>query len=142
MKQISNILLLFLSLTFLTLSCSDDENGTKNNSVLIGTWSENYSSSEYFEFTFYSDNSGLMNVYYNEGKGESPDPFTYTFDKDNMRLTIIFDSDPEPPVVYNVKVSKGVLKLNCVSGDFDNFTLYIRGKTKSHNGDSLELYVI
>lgn len=67
MKQISNILLLFLSLTFLTLSCSDDENGTKNNSVLIGTWSENYSSSEYFEFTFYSDNSGLMNVYYNEG---------------------------------------------------------------------------
>ena len=108
MKQISNILLLFLSLTFLTLSCSDDENGTKNNSVLIGTWSENYSSSEYFEFTFYSDNSGLMNVYYNEGKGESPDPFTYTFDKDNMRLTIIFDSDPEPPVVYNVKVSKGV----------------------------------
>ena len=127
MKQISNILLLFLSLTFLTLSCSDDENGTKNNSVLIGTWSENYSSFEYFEFTFYSDNSGLMNVYYNEGKGESPDPFTYTFDKDNMRLTIIFDSDPEPPVVYNVKVSKGVLKLNCVSGDFDNFTLY---KTK------------
>ena len=127
MKQISNILLLFLSLTFLTLSCSDDENGTKNNSVLIGTWSENYSSSEYFEFTFYSDNSGLMNVYYNEGKGESPDPFTYTFDKDNMRLTIIFDSDPEPPVVYNVKVSKGVLKLNCVSCDFDNFTLY---KTK------------
>ena len=127
MKQISNILLLFLSLTFLTLSCSDDENGTKNNSVLIGTWSENYSSSEYFEFTFYSDNSGLMNVYYNEGKGESPDPFTYTFDKDNMRLTIIFDSDPEPPVVYNVKVSKGVLKLNGVSGDFDNFTLY---KTK------------
>lgn len=127
MKQISNILLLFLSLTFLTLSCSDDENGTKNNSVLIGTWSENYSSSEYFEFTFYSDNSGLMNVYYNESKGESPDPFTYTFDKDNMRLTIIFDSDPEPPVVYNVKVSKGVLKLNCVSGDFDNFTLY---KTK------------
>ena len=127
MKQISNILLLFLSLTFLTLSCSDDENGTKNNSVLIGTWSENYSSSEYFEFTFYSDNSGLMNVYYNEGKGESPDPFTYTFDKDNMRLTIIFDSDPEPPVVYNVKVSKGVLKLNCVSGDFDSFTLY---KTK------------
>ena len=127
MKQISNILLLFLSLTFLTLSCSDDENGTKNNSVLIGTWSENYSSSEYFEFTFYRDNSGLMNVYYNEGKGESPDPFTYTFDKDNMRLTIIFDSDPEPPVVYNVKVSKGVLKLNCVSGDFDNFTLY---KTK------------
>lgn len=127
MKQISNILQLFLSLTFLTLSCSDDENGTKNNSVLIGTWSENYSSSEYFEFTFYSDNSGLMNVYYNEGKGESPDPFTYTFDKDNMRLTIIFDSDPEPPVVYNVKVSKGVLKLNCVSGDFDNFTLY---KTK------------
>ena len=127
MKQISNILLLFLSLTFLTLSCSYDENGTKNNSVLIGTWSENYSSSEYFEFTFYSDNSGLMNVYYNEGKGESPDPFTYTFDKDNMRLTIIFDSDPEPPVVYNVKVSKGVLKLNCVSGDFDNFTLY---KTK------------
>ena len=127
MKQISNILLLFLSLTFLTLSCSDDENGTKNNGVLIGTWSENYSSSEYFEFTFYSDNSGLMNVYYNEGKGESPDPFTYTFDKDNMRLTIIFDSDPEPPVVYNVKVSKGVLKLNCVSGDFDNFTLY---KTK------------
>ena len=127
MKQISNILLLFLSLTFLTLSCSDDENGTKNNSVLIGTWSENYSSSEYFEFTFYSDNSGLMNVYYNEGKGESPDPFTYTFDKDNMRLTIFFDSDPEPPVVYNVKVSKGVLKLNCVSGDFDNFTLY---KTK------------
>ena len=127
MKQISNILLLFLSLTFLTLSCSDDENGTKNNSVLIGTWSEIYSSSEYFEFTFYSDISGLMNVYYNEGKGESPDPFTYTFDKDNMRLTIIFDSDPEPPVVYNVKVSKGVLKLNCVSGDFDNFTLY---KTK------------
>ena len=127
MNQISNILMLFLSLTFLTLSCSDDENGTKNNSVLIGTWSENYSSSEYFEFTFYSDNSGLMNVYYNEGKGESPDPFTYTFDKDNMRLTIIFDSDPEPPVVYNVKVSKGVLKLNCVSGDFDNFTLY---KTK------------
>lgn len=124
MKQISNILLLFLSLTFLTLSCSDDGNGTKNNSVLIGTWSENYSSSEYFEFTFYSDNSGIMTVYFNDGKGESPDPFEYTFDKDKMRLTIMFDSDPEPPVVYDIEVSGGVLKLDCVSGDFDDFTLY------------------
>ena len=127
MKQLSNILLFFLSLTFLTLSCSNNESNNSDNSILLGIWSEKHSSSEYFEFTFNSDNTGLMNVYYNEGKGESPDPFTYTFDKGNMRLTIIFDSDPEPPVVYNVEVSKDVLKLNCMSGDFDNFTLY---KTK------------
>lgn len=124
MKRLSTILLFFLSLTLLTLSCSDDESNNRDNSLLLGTWSEKYSSFEYFEFTFNRDNTGLMNVYYNESKGESPDPFTYTFNKEEMKLTIIFDSDPEPPVVYNVKISEGILKLDCVSGDFDDFILY------------------
>ena len=130
MKQLFSILFFFMSLSFLTLSCSDDNDSDSNNngdnSVLLGSWGEDMGGGEFFEFTFYSDNTGVMNVYKKNG-GKDPDPFAYTFDKDNMRLTIIFDSDPEPPVVYDVKVSKGLLKLNCVSGDFDKFTLY---KTK------------
>lgn len=128
MKQLFSILFFFMSFSFLTLSCSDNNDSYNNgdNSVLLGSWGEDMGFGEFFEFTFYSDNTGVMAVYESYG-GINPDPFAYTFDKGNMRLTIIFDSDPEPPVVYDVKVSKGVLRLNCVSGDFDNFTLY---KTK------------
>ena len=36
----------------------------------------------------------------------------------------VFDSDPEPPIVYDVKVSEGWLKLDCVSGDFEDFSMY------------------
>lgn len=124
MKQTFNIFFIFLSLSFLVSSCDDDDNnGNKDNSVLIGTWGEQLPEDEYFEFTFYSDNTGVMTVYYNEGKGQDPDPFAYTFDKNEMKLTIIFENDPEPPVVYKVKVSEGILKLDCISGDFDDFTL-------------------
>ena len=31
---------------------------------------------------------------YNEGKKKSPDPFTYSFAKNTMRLVIVLDSDP------------------------------------------------
>lgn len=49
---------------------------------------------------------------------------TYSFDKNTMRLVIVFDSDPEPPIVYDVKVSEGWLKLDCISGDFEDFSMY------------------
>lgn len=55
---------------------------------------------------------------------KSPDPFTYSFDKNTMRLVIVFDSDPEPPIVYDVKASEGWLKLDCISGDFEDFSMY------------------
>ena len=41
-----------------------------------------------------------------------------------MRLVFVFDSDPEPPIVYDVKVSEGWLKLDCISGDFEDFSMY------------------
>lgn len=41
-----------------------------------------------------------------------------------MRLVIVFDSDPEPPIVYDVKASEGWLKLDCISGDFEDFSMY------------------
>ena len=74
--------------------------------------------------SIYNDDTGVMTVYYNEGKKKSPDPFTYSFDKNTMRLVIVFDSDPEPPIVYDVKVSEGWLKLDCISGDFEDFSMY------------------
>lgn len=49
---------------------------------------------------------------------------TYSFDKNTMRLVIVFDSDPEPPIVYDVKASEGWLKLDCISGDFEDFSMY------------------
>jgi hypothetical protein len=95
-----------------------------NNSILIGSWGEQFPADEFFELTFYNDDTGVMTVYYNEGKKKSPDPFTYSFDKNTMRLVIVFDSDPEPPIVYDVKASEGWLKLDCISGDFEDFSMY------------------
>lgn len=37
---------------------------------------------------------------------------------------LIIVPDPEPPIVYDVKVSEGWLKLDCVSGDFEDFSMY------------------
>lgn len=121
-KQIS-YLLLTLSLLFVS-SCNDkDENNSNSNDILVGSWGEQFEN-EFFELTFYNDDTGVMTVYYNEGKKKSPDPFTYSFDKNTMRLVIVFDSDPEPPIVYDVKVSEGWLKLDCISGDFEDFSMY------------------
>ena len=117
MKQVLHILLTLLLL--FTFSCNDDNVNNDNNSILIGSWGE-----QFFELTFYNDDTGVMTVYYNEGKKKSPDPFTYSFDKNTMRLVIVFDSDPEPPIVYDVKVSEGWLKLDCISGDFEDFSMY------------------
>lgn len=44
--------------------------------------------------------------------------------ENTMRLVIVFDSDPEPPIVYDVKASEGWLKLDCISGDFEDFSMY------------------
>lgn len=119
-KQIP-YLLLTLSLLFVS-SCNDkDENNSNSNDILVGSWGEQFEY-EFFELIFYSDNTGIMNVYCNGGK--NPDPFSYSFDKGKMRLTIIFDSDPEPPIVYDVKISEGRLELDCVSGDFEDFSMY------------------
>ena len=67
MKQLFSILFFFMSLSFLTLSCSDDNDSDSNNngdnSVLLGSWGEDMGGGEFFEFTFYSDNTGVMNVY-------------------------------------------------------------------------------
>ena len=117
MKQVLHILLTLLLL--FTFSCNDDNVNNDNNSILIGSWGE-----QFFELTFYNDDTGVMTVYYNEGKKKSPDPFTYSFDKNTMRLVIVFDSDPEPPIVYDVKASEGWLKLDCISGDFEDFSMY------------------
>ena len=118
MKQVLHILLTLLLL--FTFSCNDDNVNNDNNSILIGSWGEQFPADEFFELTFYNDDTGVMTVYYNEGKKKSPDPFTYSFDKNTMKLVIVFDSDPEPPIVYDVKVSEGWLKLDCVSGDFED----------------------
>lgn len=123
MKQVLHILLTLLLL--FTFSCNDDNVNNDNNSILIGSWwGEQFPADEFFELTFYNDDTGVMTVYYNEGKKKSPDPFTYSFDKNTMRLVIVFDSDPEPPIVYDVKVSEGWLKLDCISGDFEDFSMY------------------
>lgn len=122
MKQVLHILLTLLLL--FTFSCNDDNVNNDNNSILIGSWGEQFLADEFFELTFYNDDTGVMTVYYNEGKKKSPDPFTYSFDKNTMRLVIVFDSDPEPPIVYDVKVSEGWLKLDCISGDFEDFSMY------------------
>ena len=122
MKQVLHILLTLLLL--FTFSCNDDNVNNDNNSILICSWGEQFHADEFFELTFYNDDTGVMTVYYNEGKKKSPDPFTYSFDKNTMKLVIVFDSDPEPPIVYDVKVSEGWLKLDCVSGDFEDFSMY------------------
>ena len=122
MKQVLHILLTLLLL--FTFSCNDDNVNNDNNSILIGSWGEQFPADEFFELTFYNDDTGVMTVYYNEDKKKSPDPFTYSFDKNTMRLVIVFDSDPEPPIVYDVKVSEGWLKLDCISGDFEDFSMY------------------
>lgn len=101
----------------------------------LGYWAGGYKGPELY-FTYgsqinqylfvgvYNDDTGVMTVYYNEGKKKSPDPFTYSFDKNTMRLAIVFDSDPEPPIVYDVKASEGWPKLDCISGDFEDFSMY------------------
>ena len=122
MKQVLHILLTLLLL--FTFSCNDDNVNNDNNSILIGSWGEQFPGGEFFGLKFYNDDTGVMSVYYNEGKKKSPDPFTYFFDKNTMRLVIVFDSDPEPPIVYDVKVSEGWLKLYCISGDFEDFSMY------------------
>lgn len=122
MKQVLHILLTLLLL--FTFSCNDDNVNNDNNSILIGSWGEQFPADEFFELTFYNYDTGVMTVYYNEGKKKSPDPFTYSFDKNTMKLVIVFDSDPEPPIVYDVKVSEGWLKLDCISGDFEDFSMY------------------
>ena len=122
MKQVLHILLTLLLL--FTFSCNDDNVNNDNISILIVSWGEQFPADEFFELTFYNDDTGVMTVYYNEGKKKSPDPFTYSFDKNTMRLVIVFDSDPEPPIVYDVKVSEGWLKLYCISGDFEDFSMY------------------
>lgn len=122
MKQVLHILLTLLLL--FTFSCNDDNVNNDNNSILIGSWGEQFPADEFFELTFYNGDTGVMTVYYNEGKKKSPDPFTYSFDKNTMKLVIVFDSDPEPPIVYDVKVSEGWLKLDCISGDFEDFSMY------------------
>jgi hypothetical protein len=43
-----------------------------NNSILIGSWGEQFPADEFFELTFYNDDTGVMTVYYNEGKKKSP----------------------------------------------------------------------
>ena len=109
MKQVLHILLTLLLL--FTFSCNDDNVNNDNNSILIGSWGEQFPADEFFELTFYNDDTGVMTVYYNEGKN-------------TMRLVIVFDSDPEPPIVYDVKASEGWLKLDCISGDFEDFSMY------------------
>ena len=97
MKQVLHILLTLLLL--FTFSCNDDNVNNDNNSILIGSWGEQFPADEFFELTFYNDDTGVMTVYYNEGKKKSPDPFTYSFDKNTMRLVIVFSS------IYRVRGS-------------------------------------
>jgi len=82
MKQVLHILLTLLLL--FTFSCNDDNVNNDNNSILIGSWGEQFPADEFFELTFYNDDTGVMTVYYNEGKKKSPDPFTYSFDKKRL----------------------------------------------------------
>ena len=52
MKQVLHILLTLLLL--FTFSCNDDNVNNDNNSILIGSWGEQFPADEFFELTFYN----------------------------------------------------------------------------------------
>lgn len=115
-------LLLVIPLLF-SASCSDEsDNHKEDNSLLLGSWSELFER-ELFELVFYDDNTGVMNVYVENRKDDTED-FTYTFDKEKMQMLLIFNDEPELPILYDVKISKGLLILDCISGDFEDFKLH------------------
>ena len=55
MKQVLHILLTLLLL--FTFSCNDDNVNNDNNSILIGSWGEQFPADEFFELTFYNDDN-------------------------------------------------------------------------------------
>lgn len=55
MKQVLHILLTLLLL--FTFSCNDDNVNNDNNSILIGSWGEQFPADEFFELTFYNDDT-------------------------------------------------------------------------------------
>ena len=123
-KNMKQLLYILFTLSFLiTFSCSNDDINNDSNNILVGSWGEQFPEDEFFELTFHKDYTGVMTVYYNNGKGKSTDPFTYSFDKNTMKLTIVFDEDPEPPIIYNVTISDNRLELDCISGDFEDFSM-------------------
>lgn len=58
MKQVLHILLTLLLL--FTFSCNDDNVNNDNNSILIGSWGEQFPADEFFELTFYNDDTYVI----------------------------------------------------------------------------------
>lgn len=134
MKQ---LIKLFFVFTILSLFVGCDKNDNQDNEIILGTWAQQ-PSNEWFKLTFLENNTGFMNVYSQNGTHlESSDKFTYTFDKTEMRMTVIFEDYPDPHIVYDVKMLDNMLILNCISGDFDDFTLYKEGDSDTSEGENV-----
>lgn len=102
----------------------------KDNEALVATWSEQYDPYEYFEFTFYENNRGLLIVYY--GPGDSSHPFSYQYDKNAGEITFLFDNELDYPYVCDIEIASNQITL---SGGFD-MTLYkTDGQEKPNEGD-------
>lgn len=140
MKHLINTLLLIL---VISLFAGCDKNDNQDNEIILGTWAEQ-PSNEWFKLTFLENNIGFMNVYSQNGTHlETSDKFIYAFDKTEMSLTIIFEDYPGSRIIYDVKMTDNMLILNCISGDFDDFSLYKEGDSDASElgnvgNDSLE----
>ena len=140
MKHLINTLLLIL---VISLFAGCDKNDNQDNEIILGTWAQQ-PSNEWFKFTFLEDNIGFMNVYSQNGTHlETSDKFIYAFDKTEMSLTIIFEDYPGSRIIYDVKMTDNMLILNCISGNFDDFSLYKEGDSDASElgnvgNDSLE----
>lgn len=109
-KLMATLFVAALSLGF--TSCGDDENNDepkkpeKEEATIVGSWKVNFSNDHYEICTFYPD--GTMQTYvWNwepEEDGEYIIRSLYSFDKDNMRLTItdVEEEDPSGRRVYDV----------------------------------------
>ena len=125
MKRLIKLFFVFTIFSLFVTGC--DKNDSSENDIILGTWAEQ-PSNEWFKFTFLEDNTGFMNVYSKNGTFlETSDMFKYIFDKAKMSLIIIFEDDPGSRIVYDVKTLDNTLILNCISGDFDDFSLYKEG---------------
>lgn len=125
--------LFIFSILFMSACSKDTDKENNDNSLLVGVWSEEYNNREYFEFVFYDDDTGEEICCWGNGEHrDAEDPFTYSFDKKNMKLTIIYD---ESTVIYDVKMSGDRLKLTDPTGQWDDWVLYKIGGS-SNIGES------
>ena len=123
MKYLLSLIFIMPIIFFTSCSEDDKQNTIEDNQALVGTWRESGSAYEVFEFTFEENGTGFRTVYVG-GKAESPDPFTYSFDKKGMRLTLTFVEEHSSSQVYEVKLSDSALEMSRLSGSSEKFQLY------------------